>query len=341
MKPIKYHKIPQFKDVISSLSKAARFDGLDDDGNPVYNNNPLPYIIFNGTVKLHGTNASIRLTDGNIYYQSRNKIVTGGHFDFVKTMNETKDLLSLFNQIEENHNIDTSKYSITIYGEWAGKGIQDGVAISELPKSFYIVDVKITNQTTQEESYYIENYKIDTSKFDRIFNIENFERYEIEIDFANPKRSINELIELINKVERCCPVAKSFGIEGIGEGVVWKTFWKGNKYIFKVKGEKHSVSKVKKLVEVDVEKMENIDKFAEKHVTENRMDQCLKELNITKDKLSRKLTGHVIKWMKNDILSENNLELTENNISGKEAANAIGTKARVMYFKRIDDSNKK
>lgn len=32
----------------------------------------------------------------------------------------------------------------------------------------------------------------------------------------------------------------------LGEGIVWTTYWKEEKYIFKVKGEKLSVSKVKK-----------------------------------------------------------------------------------------------
>ena len=39
--------------------------------------------------------------------------------------------------------LDSIHY-ITVFGEWAGKGVQPKVAISELPKTFYMFGVNLT-----------------------------------------------------------------------------------------------------------------------------------------------------------------------------------------------------
>ena len=67
--------------------------------------------------------------------------------------------------------------------------------------------------------------------------------------------SQNKFIELVEEVEKECPVSKQFNVSGIGEGIVWTTEYKGETYRFKTKGEKHSVSKVKTVVPIDIEKI--------------------------------------------------------------------------------------
>lgn len=50
-----YHKIKQFKDVVRDISFKANFKGLDEDGQPIYEESTKPTITFTATTKLHGT----------------------------------------------------------------------------------------------------------------------------------------------------------------------------------------------------------------------------------------------------------------------------------------------
>ena len=62
-----------------------------------------------------------------------------------------------------------------------------------------------------------------THVFENVHPIGKFATYEIEIDFENPDKSVEEqLAELTLQVENQCPVAEAFGIKGMGEGIVWE-----------------------------------------------------------------------------------------------------------------------
>src|SRR5690606_12047119 len=113
-----------------------------------------------------------------------------------------------------------------------------------------------------------------------------------------PELAQNYLISLTEQGEEECPVAKSFGISGIGEGIVWSCEYQDSVYRFKVKGEKHSATKVKKLAEVDVEKIQSIDSFVEYACTENRLNQAIEQVfTSTSTEPDKKNTGDFIKWI--------------------------------------------
>ena len=73
----------------------------------------------------------------------------------------------------------------------------------------------------------------------------------------------NNLIETCLKVEDICPVAKKLeNIDGIGEGIVIESFYEGNRFTAKIKGEKHAKgSKIKKLAQLDPVRVSNIKDF--------------------------------------------------------------------------------
>ena len=53
----------------------------------------------------------------------------------------------------------------------------------------------------------------------------------------------NKLVEITEEIEKECPVSASLGIkDGVGEGAVWTCFYKGDKFIFKVKVQTPSIS---------------------------------------------------------------------------------------------------
>ena len=104
----------------------------------------------------------------------------------------------------------------------------------------------------------------------------------------------------------------STNISLIGEGIVWEyRNSDGSVHRFKVKGEKHSSSKVKKLASVDIEKMNSVKEFVEYAVTDSRLKQAADEIlrvggeiGTTHLDFDRKKLGKFIKWMSTDIVKE-------------------------------------
>lgn len=131
--------------------------------------------------------------------------------------------MELFNQVKERHNLDLTQNTISIYGEWAGKGIQKSVAISNLDKSMFIFGVKITPHPKDEDdktpAYWVDSSYLRNNEC-KIYNIDDYETYEIEIDFNYPQLAQNKIIDMTIAVEDECPVGKAFGHVGIGEGIV-------------------------------------------------------------------------------------------------------------------------
>ena len=155
----------------------------------------------------------------------------------------------------------------------------------------------------------------------------------IDIDFNNPELAVNNMTEITEAVEAECPVGKHFGVSGIGEGVVWETTYKGQHLNFKVKGEKHSATKVNKLVKVDVEKIASIDAFVEYALTENRLNQGIEQVfTIEGTTPDIKQMGPFLKWVMGDICKEEMDTLVENGLEPKDVSRSINQKAREWFM---------
>jgi len=272
-KHIKYPSINQYRNVIKSVIDKSHYVGRDEYDNPIFDRTrPLPILTFKGTPKIHGTNSSVVIwPDRSVTVQSRNRVLSEGsdNAGFYNFVSSQDGILTLKNLVEDIK----IEEPITIYGEWCGEGIMKGVAISELPKMFIIFDVCYGNDDAR--TWFNISSKITEQENKKgIYSINQFESYELDIDFRNPQLHQNELVYITEQVEAECPVGKFFGVSGIGEGVVWKCITEGyedSKFWFKVKGEKHSVSKVKTLAEVDVEKLKTIEEFGDRVLTKNRL----------------------------------------------------------------------
>lgn len=343
---IKFPSIEQFRNVVATINRNFNYVGLDENGEAIYDQSlPKPTITFKGTVKLHGTNAGISYNnEAGVWAQSRENIITSqkdnaGFAFFV----ESKDTVfrELFDIIATHNNIDCDTNTITIYGEWAGKGIQKGVGISNLlEKTYFVFGVKITPHTeTEDERKENPAYWVDSSYVEyvnhRIYNIEDFETYSIDIDFNMPQLVQNQLSELTLAIEEQCPVANAFGFEGIGEGIVWTAEFKGVVHRFKVKGEKHSSSKVKTLAAVDTEKLNSITEFVEYAVTDSRFNQALENVFPNNEPVDTKKLGDVIRWVVNDIIKEETDTLASNGLEPKDVNKYISTVVRTKFFKLV------
>jgi len=332
MEHIKYPSIGQFRQVVYQVNRTHEFVGLDENGEAIYEKGrPKPTLTFKGTVKIHGTNASVCYNKNeSIYYQSRKNIITPqkDNAGFAMFAESNKDVfLKMFDDICSN--INTHDNTITIYGEWAGEGIQRGIAISQLPKSFFIFAIKVGDD-------FINCSTLVKSPENRIYNINDFKTFSIDVDFNNPELSQNKIIEETIKVEEECPVAKSLGISGIGEGIVFSCKTENEFLIFKSKGEKHSKSKVKTLKTVDSDRIIKIKELAEKVTTKWRLEQFLNDVcdlnnggQITRDKIAP-----FIRAVISDVFKEEMDILIEAGVEGKELGKPISNICRDYFFKQ-------
>jgi hypothetical protein len=353
---IAYPETEQFRNVIASVIKHTRRREEDRDKQ-------LPVLKFIGTVKLHGTNSAI-VYQKNLghWCQSRNNIITPqkDNAGFAKYIHPLAD--QFFNEyvlpqspaIRENYE---QGRKIVIFGEWCGENIQKNVAICGLPRMFVIfkvrvrVEIEAAAATTENEAAAKENEQED-SKYSfwldpkdwshikwhekLIYNIYDFPIYEIDIDFESPILSQTKLIEITEAVERQCPVGAYFNQTGIGEGVVW-TEWAQTRggLTFKVKGEQHSVSKVKTLAPVDTEKLANIQEFIDYACTENRMRQGLDYLREQQLTTDMKNIGTFLKWLVSDIIKEEKDTMEKSNIDPKDIGRPVQSKARTWFQQHL------
>ena len=338
----KFPEIEQYRQIVQYVKGRIQYVGKDDNGNAVYDENiKLPTLKFSGTVKLHGTNSSVTLSkDGDIYPQSREQILTikednAGFALFVENNKQ------IFNELLSS--IDMKDYDyVSVFGEWCGKGIQKGVAINKLDKMYVIFDIKLSyNDNLKGESYYLPEAEIKKlrSVENNIFNIYDFETFEVNIDFNKPQDALDILTDLTNEVEKQCPVGKAFGVDGIGEGIVFvhQTI-DGEKYRFKVKGAKHkgTSSKTKRIVDIDIEKVNNVNEFVDYSVTESRLNQAIEKVYGFNQQLDIKKKGDFLRWIFNDIIKEESDTLIGNGLSPKDVSSAISNKARLWLFEKIN-----
>lgn len=248
----KYSKIGQLSSLVKNIVHSRQFVGLNEAGEPIFDKNKiLGTVDLVGTVKLHGTNGGVRQNrvTKEITFQSRENVITplkdnAGFAFYMDSIKE--DLNSLFERITSEIAVKNpelveklSTHDILIFGEWAGMGIQSNVAISTLPKSFYIFDICLTSVGTDSvesveveessddddstdpnaentaDSVYLpmENYgniSIEDKKIYNLWNGERFPSYKITMDLENPKLVQNDIIAITETVEECCPVGKYF-----------------------------------------------------------------------------------------------------------------------------------
>lgn len=292
MSHIPFPSIEQFRTVLSNLKKIQN----------------LPDILtLEGTVKLHGTNASLVINDTNIVCQSRNRILSDekdncGFSQYINSIPKDK-LITMIQIIRDTY--ANSIENLVIYGEWCGSTIQSHVALAQLPKMFVIFAIKINN--VWQETKLFHNIMLPDY---HIFNISRVPNYTIFLDINNPNNTTMKLKSITDSIEKECPWAKSFGVNGIGEGCVWKFTepeLNNSKFWFKVKGDKHTTSKVTTLKELspnELENLKNVQIFVEKAVTNNRLEQgldYLREINVAP--ILKNISVY-LKWLINDTFKE-------------------------------------
>jgi hypothetical protein len=306
-----------------------------------YNNDcKIDYI---GTVKLHGTHTDIVQDENfNLSIQSRNRIITpeSDNLGFASFVHGLTDIEDLFEKVRQAIGKDVK--TVVICGEWCGKGIQKGVALSKVPKMWVIFDIKVDGKW------------LDMTKFSHIhdneqniYNVLQFEHWRLTIDFNDYEKTQEKMIEITNKVEQECPVGLHFGVQnGVGEGVVWRPVdidkYPSSQYWFKTKGQKHSVSRVtvlKQMAPANVELFNNMNSFVDAVVTDNRCNQGILNIKEYEQSVSMKHLGMFMQWVANDIRKEEYDTIEENGWDVKitDLNKMINVKSKQWFLTNVSE----
>jgi len=202
---------------------------------------------------------------------------------------------------------------------------------------FVVFDVRIVHNSNLEISFFEKSVEIINLSFQEpsisLYNIFKFDSRYITLNFANPVELQQELLKDVQDVELECPVAAHFGVFGVGEGYVYTS--NCGKYKFKVKGEKHTVSKTKVMTAEESEAMSAVADFVIDTVTEVRLNQgieYLKEMNLP---IENKSLGEYIKWVVTDLLKEEGDLVEELKLNPKAVNKQVSKVARLFFQSQL------
>jgi hypothetical protein len=175
-----------------------------------------------------------------------------------------------------------------------------------------------------------------------IYNISRGGFYHEVLDINDTEKCKEKLLTHTLAVEQECPFAKSFGVAGLGEGIVWKAEYplsQDSRFWLKTKGPEHRHTYTDKLKKAEMKKggNERAKSFAEAAVTEMRLEQAwdyLDEMGIKKDKSA---TQQLNQWLVNDVDVEEKKVIAEMCIDKVALKKAIGIIGRNWYFKKLSD----
>lgn len=340
---VKWNDLQQFHEVVKSLSYNRIYTTLK--------NNDFK-IKYGLKVKLHGTNAAVRIdADGKVTAQKRSSDLVGN-----------ADNAGFRAWVEANEayfsRLAHSDATIVIYGEWAGPGVQTGVACSDIPhKTFFpfSLDFYFEGSEIEKVRYYDPEHialHMNHQKMpDDIIIIPWHDTIEFDfVDKTETDKAVLKLNLLTEKVGESDPLIKEvFDIEGEGEGFVCYPFigeTPGVCYVdgefehfshfnFKSKSVAHRVNKTKTAVALDPELLANKNRFADMFCTEQRMQQGFKEA--VEEQRDMKLTGDFVKWVVKDVQKESTTEVEALGIAFDKLAKVVAARAAVWYKTKVSE----
>lgn len=343
----KFPHIEQLRNILVSLKHEYQNPVQTTDGWVFDESRELPSIMFEGTVKLHGSNCAIvidinsaNLQDVQVYAQSRESILTPksdykGFAKFVEDIGSEALCKMIPNELLGEAIM--KKEVIVIYGEWCGQGIQSGVGISQLPKMFVIFAVKIGQKWCDPYEYSL--IKLIDKNIRNVYEAPGLNDV-IRVDFNNiTDELLSTLGELTQEIERECPFAKLFGVSGVGEGIVWRSLnyktKEGDPWLFKTKGEKHKNVKETKVVQLNPDVAASNAEVVSSVLTEQRLSQGIEKLGEMGHEIGKKSTPHFLKWIQDDIKRECRDIIESLSLGNQAAVLAEVTKqAREWFFKQ-------
>jgi hypothetical protein len=344
MEHIPYPSIEQFRSIVKKVNDRCAYAGKL----------VRPSLHFSGAVKLHGTNASVVYSEqsgvGEVYVQSRNKVLTleddNAGFAQQASLDDWSEGLRAILRVCGH----AEAHTVVVYGEWCGGNIQRGVALNQLPKMFVVFAIKILRGAPETlSSAWVDQISLPVAvcvlksfaKHTLVYATSDFTTWQVKIDFNEPELVSNDLADLTAEVERKCPVGAALGVEGVGEGIVWTCTDEETLYgmrtddlVFKVKGQKHSDSKVRTLASVDIEKLATAKACAEAVATSHRFEKAIEALRLTnpeQDSFAVESLGDFLKLVSSDVSKKETDTIQGNGLHIKDVMRDVQRLAKLWF----------
>lgn len=309
--------------------------------NANYHGEPVPKARMRGTMKIHGTNAAVATDGVDTWLQTRERVLPDDEYHMGFREFYTKNKADFDRMLRWGGVVNPE---IQIFGEWAGGGIQKGdIGVKHCEKFFTIFGINFGPSdnrrwaTDDEVLSILACTGLGTASqraAKRLFWKEDFTVFYLDVDFDTPTLAVNQMLEITNAVELDCPVARAllgpdFKEPLTGEGVVWECTLPRLGWVrCKVKGKKHSATKVKTMKAVDEALVTNVAGFVDAVCTTNRLEQGLVKLQeMGLDPVDRKNVGTYVKWVVQDCVSEEAEVLAASGLEVAQVGGPIAKKA--------------
>lgn len=272
---------------------------------------------YAGTIKVHGTNISLVFRDSdaiNFTVQSRNKTIVPGPADNAGAagyLTTVPNISTLVSQIFRVRGTPAVFSTLIIAGEWAGKGIQKGAGVCELPHFFYIYNISIDGVWVEMLDY--ASVSMQTA---RIFNAYNFPSFRVQLDLRDHTVAYKQMLSHTTAVFEKCPVAAALGGSGHGEGIVWTMLTNGRYPMkklmsFKTKAAEFSVTSKAPRVKPQSSANEIAKQFVQYAVGKLRLEQGMDYMQEMGYPIKRQNAGTFSKWVTDDAVREERATMKE------------------------------
>lgn len=303
---------------------------------------------YGAKIKLHGTNGGIRVeADGTVVAQSRNSDLTlnKDNAGFARWVFENQEAFAAMTQDDSD---------IVIYGEWAGRGIQSGDAVTKLDSRYFFV-FGILHVESDKFMIAPELIEEVCPDLDELVVLPWDHVFMVPVDFNDAEgceKFADQLNDEIVEIGESDPfIHAMFEVDGPGEGWVVSPICNAfqeptaantthvdmhwyRTLAFKVKTAAHSVQKTKK-VSKDIEVPEGVVEFVEMFVTEARCKQGLYEVaghTESTGVAAPEFTGDFLKWIGQDVKKESAVELADAGLEWKDVTKAVMQAARTWWL---------
>ncbi len=306
------------------------------------NGTAYPVVTYRGKVKLHGTNCAVQVNPEGVYAQRREGMLTAksdwkGFAKWAETY------------AEEFKKVVRPAEGCTLFGEWAGEGVESGMAISSQKKIWAVFAI---------QDGYLEHARIvyDPAIIaQRLANLnvpnlyvlpwDSLEEFQVDYgDRASLERTADTVNRRVMEIEQEDPwVRNTFGVSGLGEGIVlYPVAVAGSASMdlypeayllnmWKAKGAKHRNPNVN-AAQTTPNVVADPTEFVNLMVTEARL---LQGVTIAGDgKYEKRLTGRVVQWVGDDTEKESKAELAASGLTWAQVKGAVSTRAREWYLTR-------
>jgi hypothetical protein len=335
---IKFSHIGQLHNVVQVVNSRREF-GLE-----------IERIRYRGRVKLHGSNAAIVCHPEGIRAQSRNREITPdddnlGFASFAYAEPTVTAVRELEAELREVIRLEREQ-PLALFGEWIGPGVQKGVGVAQLPARQWVL-FAVATPGEEDRKHYFELPSLgDRFAELGIHSIVDGPQYAIELDFGHRaalELAADAIEEATAQIDTRCPWAARFGVEGVGEGIVWQPLdehFGDSELFFKSKGSRHQVVGRKPKSErksslLDPEQLATAEAFVAYAVTGPRLAQGLDVLREQGLAVEMRSLGPFLKWLAADILRECEAELEHSGLDWKQVAKPVNEAAKIWFRKAL------